>query len=259
MSRNTLAWLAVIAVGHGVFQATLFAQEPHPYSEEWWQLRAQDPPGARQVYKHGKLWPPYPRPCGPKQTMCHSYHHATFWPYPYNCMDRDSVYGMLNQQAANGWVSATTLHEYHFDEDTQQLNSAGQRHLAWIVFQVPQEHRSIFVAQNTSPEIAQARLAEVHQELAQLTSAPPPVSLRYAQAAGRPAVEIDMMRRRELQTMPAPRLQFTVGLQSRSVGGAGGGAAGQGAAPAGGSSGGTSGAPPVRSMQPISNVREFEQ
>ena len=38
--------------------------------------------GSRQKYKFGELWPPYPRPTGPKQHYWNRYHHAHYWPYP---------------------------------------------------------------------------------------------------------------------------------------------------------------------------------
>jgi hypothetical protein len=45
--------------------------------------------------------------------------------------------------------------------------------------------------------------------------APAPVVLRYDQVAGRPANEVDALRRTELQTMPKPRIDLkTVGSGS---------------------------------------------
>ena len=135
------------------------AAGPLPFSEEWYQQRVDDPPAARQVVKHGKYWPPYPRPMGRKQTFSHTYHAAHYWPFPYNCQDRADVQNLLDAQANAGWVTATTLHDYHFDVDTQKLTDAGQNHLLWVMNAVPAQYRTVYVSQGTSAEMAQLRIA----------------------------------------------------------------------------------------------------
>ena len=146
-------------------------RRPRRWSEEWYEQRAGDPPGARKIYKHGKLWPPYPRPVGQKQTYWHAYHTAKYWPYPYNCEDRAFERGILQQQANAGWEIATTLHDYHFDEETNRLNTAGEAHLRWILTQARQQYRTTFVASGTNAEIGEFRLAHV-QNLAREITAP---------------------------------------------------------------------------------------
>ena len=54
-----------------------------PGSDQWWAEKAALPVGTRQKCWKGKLWPPYPRPTGPKQQFTHLYHAAHYWPYPY--------------------------------------------------------------------------------------------------------------------------------------------------------------------------------
>lgn len=220
------AWAALVAQGLLGGAVSVTAGEPAPYSDEWWALRASDPPGARQVDKDGKLWPPFARPAGEKQHWIHKYHHAHYWPYPYNCDDQAYIRNIIQQQTNNGWVSATTLRDYHFDLETQQLNSNGRQHLLWILTNVPAQHRTIYVAQGPSLDEATLRQANVEQVSRELMAdAPPPVLLRPELFRGRPAQEIDQLRRLELQSMPRPRL-FTVGSASRSGGAAGGSQAG---------------------------------
>jgi len=240
-SGKTRAWAALVAQGLLGGAVSVIAGEPAPYSDEWWALRAQDPPGTRQVEKDGKLWPPFARPVGDKQHWVHQYHHAHYWPYPYNCDDEAYVRNIWQQQAVSGWVSATTLRDYHFDPETQQLNSNGRQHLYWIVTAAPVQYRTVYVAQGLSIEEATIRQANVERVSKELCAdAQVPVLLRHEMFRGRPAQEIDQLRRLELQSMPRPRL-FTVGSASRSGGSAGGGggqqAGGTGGQPQSGGSG----------------------
>lgn len=209
-----------------------FAGEPYPYTQEWWALRAGDPPGARQVEKDGKLWPPFPRPVGQKQHWVHKYHHAHYWPHPYVCEDRAYLQTVIDQQASGGWASATTLREYHFDPETHALNSVGRDHLRWIISGAPIQHRTVYVSQSTSPDQDALRQASVQQVVQEFQpGANVPVLLRYDRFLGRPAEEIDQLRRLEMQSIPRPRL-FIIGNASGGGGGGGGGSL------LGGSSGG---------------------
>jgi hypothetical protein len=249
------AWTYVAAQGLAGIAA---AQEPVKYSEEWWAWRAQDPPGARQVEKHGKLWPPQPRPMGESQHWIHKFHHAHYWPHPYSSMDEAYTRAMIDIQTNNGWTGATTLQDYHFT-DTNQLNSAGRGQLFWILTQAPPQYRTVYVSQGMSPQIAQVRL-ETAQIAARefLPDGAVPIVLRAGSTFGRPAEEIDYLRRLELQSTPRPRL-FTVGVTSRSGGGGsgsssalGGSGSGGSSSGSGGSSGGGSGG--SRQLQPSLNI-----
>ena len=102
------------------------AAGPFPFTEEGYRQRSDDPAGTRQIEKDGKLWPPYPRPVGRKQTFKHGYHSAHYWPHPYNMEARAYVENLLAQQTASGRVMGTTLHDYYFHIETQKLNEAGQ-------------------------------------------------------------------------------------------------------------------------------------
>lgn len=229
--RWAWTWLAA----QGLAGAAAFAQEPVKYTEDWWAWRAQDPPGTRQIEHHGKLWPPYPRPTGEEQTHVHKYHHAHYWPHPYNCMDEAYVRQVIDLQTGNGWTSATTLQDYHFSEETHQLNSAGRYQLYWILNHVPAQFRTVYVAEGMLPEIAQIRIANVQSTTREFTpESTTPIVMRPVMTRGRPAEEIDALRRLELQSMPRPRL-FVVG--SASGGGAGSQSSGSGGQSSGGGGG----------------------
>jgi hypothetical protein len=227
------ALVVAVAVSSGLAQAA----GPFPFTEEWYQQRADDPPGTRQIAKHGKYWPPYPRPMGRKQTFSQAFHTAHYWPHPYNCQDRADVNNLLDAQASAGWVTATTLHDYHFNADTQQLTDAGQNHLIWVMNAVPSQYRTVYVSQGTTAEMGQLRLA-VAEKFLRETGAPniPPLVAKYETFNGRPANEVDRLRTLELQSIPRPRL-FLIGVAGRQ----GGGGGGSGAGASGGASGSSSG------------------
>jgi len=174
-------------------------------------MKAQSPAGTRQKCKKGKLWPPYPRPTEKKQTFCHQFHTAHYWPHPYNCDDRQYVKDVCELQVGNGWMVGTTLFDYHFEEEDQAvLNHAGHNHLLWILRHAPVRRRAVWVQASLDREISDARLANVELAAAEMAgeAEPPPVMLRSDTANGRPAEEIDALRQLELNTMPEPRIIY---------------------------------------------------
>jgi hypothetical protein len=209
--------------------------------KSWWggdepEERYDDLPGARQKYRHDRMWPPFPRPTGKGQKYWSKYHHAHYWPQPYVCEDRAYVNNILDQQSHAGWGSATTLHDLHFDPETNRLNSAGETHLRWILNQAPVQYRSVFVAQSHTPAISQVRVDQVRLYAEQICGTNlPPIMLKHDVFPGRPAIEIDTLRRLELQSIPQPRL-FIVGSASGSNS-----SSSPSSAQAGGSTGGQSG------------------
>jgi hypothetical protein len=213
------------AISTGVAQAG----GPFPFTEEWYQQRADDPPGARQIEKHGKYWPPYPRPMGRKQTFSHAFHAAHYWPHPYNCQDRADVYNLLEAQAGSGWAGATTLHDYHFDADTQQLTDAARTHLLWVMNSVPAQYRTVYISQGPSNEMGQLRVAQAEKFMRETGATNiPPIVTRYETFDGRQANEVDRLRTLEIQSIPRPRL-FLIGVAGRggASGGSGAGAGNQ--------------------------------
>lgn len=138
----------------------------------------------------------------------HKYYYAHFWPYPYYCADRTAVAAAFAQQASNGWAEMLTLYDYHFDRETPTLNRAGREHVRWILLNAPAGCDTAFVAIGRTHEESDARLASVQVAAAELVAGGPIPAfvLKYADTHGRPAVEIDLLRRAELRTQPVPRL-----------------------------------------------------
>ncbi len=203
-------------------------EEPHRWSEEWYAIEADSPVGARQKYKKGKLWPPFPRPQGKEQQLSHRFHAAHYWPFPYRCKDRDYIRDLSQMQTAQGWLNETTLYDFHFDPESQELNHAGRLQLRWIMETAPVQYRQVSVQSGSSIEQSQIRVQSTTAEAIQMAGADgiPPIGLRITSATGRPAVEINQIRRLEFGSMPNPRIQYTTGGGSAGSGGGGAAAAG---------------------------------
>jgi hypothetical protein len=183
---------------------------PRWMSEDYHESKAHLPVGARQKCKHGALWPPYARPTEEDQTFVHRYHASHYWPYPYNCWDQQSVYGMIDVSVDNGWVLQTTLYEYHFNEETSELNDAGLTHLRWILENAPQHHRVCWVQTGPNRQISELRLNSVQLAAAEMVGQEnvPPVMLRVDSPTGRPAQYIDTQYRSFISSMPEPRITY---------------------------------------------------
>lgn len=180
-------------------------------TEEWYAMHAGNPVGDRPVYKYGKVWPPYPRPSGPKQLFIHKYYTQKYWPLPYVCEDRQTVRGVWESQAENGWQMMTTLYEYHFDPATHALNVSGQQHLRWILTSAPPERRHITVQASLDPTVNQLRVSNVQLAAANAggATAASDITLRTTPAAGRPAEEVNWIYEQQQQLRTPPQIQYS--------------------------------------------------
>lgn len=180
------------------------------YDAEVLAERASRPVGARKKFIKGKEWPPYPRPTGPQQTLAHRYHHAHYWPHPYVCQDRAFITTVSHLQTVNGWTEETTLYGYHFEDNSTEITHSGRLQLRWILENAPLEYRVVYVQNGDDTAISQNRLNSVRTELVDMVGEPnlPPIMLRVCASLGRPALEVDTIRRAELSSMPEPRITY---------------------------------------------------
>jgi hypothetical protein len=226
---------ALAASGSAFAQNGPGCPDPPWHSDAWWAMRAQDPIGARQIECYGKEWPPYPRPCGPCQTCPHTFHAAHYWPLPYICNDRAVILQMMRTQEANGWTNETTLYDYHFNPETNELTVPGKLHLRWILDYVPPSYRAVWLQQTDDTAVNQHRIDAVRAAAIRFVGEPnlPQIAFRTAMPPARPAIEVDTLRRKELETIPTPR----VPLESGAPGGGGQGGGGGGGGGMGGGGG----------------------
>jgi hypothetical protein len=207
-----LAWAWIVsapALGWAGWPFT--AEGPRHGTEEYYEMRASEPVGQRQMYKYGKVWPPDPRASGKPLPFVHRYYASCYWPYPYTAMDQAEVQLVSDLQTANGWLSLCTFYPYHFDPVTNKLNSSGVRHLQWLLSNVPLEHRQAFLSSTTDASINERRLSSMQDSVAAMVGDPRslPIEMRVSTEIGRPASEIDAIFKSRLQNMDSPVIPFT--------------------------------------------------
>ena len=186
------------------------ADGPRKGSREYYEMHAGDPVGQRQVYKYGKLWPPQPRAMGEPATCVHRYYASHYWPYPYNLMDRADVNAVSDAQIMNGWIAATTFYSYHFDGETNVLNSAGRAQLEWLMGSVPVEHRRAFVATTGDSTKNNLRIMQMQSAVAELVgdAGSLPIALRVSTPTGRPAEEVENIFQQRIDNMDSPIIPY---------------------------------------------------
>jgi hypothetical protein len=133
-----------------------------------------------------------------------------YWPWPYNLKDRDDVRLVMQTQAANGWLTATTMYDYHFDPVTHQLNSAGMQHLAWIFNQAPPAYRHIYISAPSDPSFADARTSSVQKTLTALAGSESAmqVTMRTTDPLGRPATEVQQIAEATATNALPPKIEY---------------------------------------------------
>lgn len=183
---------------------------PDAGTPQYWEFHCNSPVGSRQVCCKGKLWPPRPRPVGPHQPCVHKYHAATYWPWPYICQDRALVNATAYTQIENGWIAATTFYDYHFDPETNTLNSAGRKHLQWMLTFVPEEYRRAFVSSTYNPAGTEARVVSVETEMVALLGDGNilPIETLVTQPLQRSARVVEQIDRAAYDNLPVPTIEY---------------------------------------------------
>jgi hypothetical protein len=83
------------------------------------------------------------------------------WPEPFLAADRVAVRAPFNIMVHNGWQRQNMIGDYHFDESGQQLNTAGELKINWILTETPRHHRTIYVHRAKSKEETDIRITTV--------------------------------------------------------------------------------------------------
>jgi hypothetical protein len=162
------------------------------------------------------------------------YQRNVAWPEPFIRPDRDGVNMPFAIMVANGWRRQNLISDYHFNDDNQKLNLAGETKLRFILTQMPPARRTVFVQRGLTSDVTSKRLDLVQQAAVNVMgdkSAPHVVESDLPND-GTPADDINAVARRFQSTRPDPRLS-----NASSGGGSGGGGGG------GGSGGGGGGGP----------------
>ena len=136
------------------------------------------------------------------------YHRNVAWPWPYVCPDRIAVREPFQAMVNNGWRRQNLLGTHHFNFESNQLTTAGELRVQWIMTQAPPERRSIFIERSTDPEVTAQRLAVVRDYAAQVAidSQEPQAFESHLVSEGRPAAVVDATNVRFYESMRPPVL-----------------------------------------------------
>jgi hypothetical protein len=139
------------------------------------------------------------------------YHRNVDWPWPYICPDRVAVREPFCIMERNGWRRQNLLGPHHFNANSNQLTSAGELKVRWIMTQAPPERRGIFVERSLEPDITANRLATARAYAAQVAQAAndtqtPQVFEVNLISEGRPAAVVDATNVRFQESTPPPVL-----------------------------------------------------
>jgi hypothetical protein len=151
------------------------------------------------------------------------FHRNNSWPEPFLTADKIAVRTPYCIQTDNGWKMQNTVGTFLFDQETQQVNSAGDLLVKWIVTQAPVNRRAVFVLKGDTPEATAARIESVQNAVAKYADGCVcPVLLTNTEPPGWSAAYIDTITQQFNATIPAPRLPARDGGGASGGGGSGG-------------------------------------
>jgi hypothetical protein len=137
------------------------------------------------------------------------FHRNNCWPNPFDTADRQLTRSYMAIMADNGWQLQNTLGEYHFDEETNELNSAGAAKLTWILTRTPLHRRTVFIHRTLADNSTKTRLDSVQQMVARIVPKGdlPEVLLSDTPPAVSPGYYSDAISRSLRENIPKPVLQ----------------------------------------------------
>ena len=145
-------------------------------------------------------------------TTCHyvksGYHRNKNWPYPYICPDRMAVREPFEIMVRNGWRRQNLLGGYLFNPMTNQLTTAGELQVRWIMTQAPPAYRQVFIERSLDAAVTADRIAATRQFASRVTldGQVPEVFESDLMAEGRPAAIVDATNVKFMENMPIPVL-----------------------------------------------------
>ena len=136
------------------------------------------------------------------------YHRNANWPHPYICPDRMAVREPFEVMIRNGWRRQNLLGAHFFNPVTNQLTTAGELHVRWIMTQAPPKYRQVFIERAIDPTITADRIAatRTYASRVSLDGQMPEVFETNMIADGRPAAIVDATNVKFMENMPVPVL-----------------------------------------------------
>lgn len=148
-------------------------------------------------------------------------HRNNAWPEPFQSADRQITREYFRIQVSNGWRMQNTVGKWFFDEETGELNQAGEIKLRQIVTQSPVHRRSVFVLIGNTPDVTAKRVEAVQKTVAKiLPEGPvPQILLTDVDLEGGSGEYYDRVNSAFNESIPAPRLSSSGSGSSDSSGG----------------------------------------
>jgi len=141
------------------------------------------------------------------------------WPEPFVFADRVTVHQAMASQVAAGWERQNLLSDFHFLPGGKDLTEDGRMRVQWIMTEVPEMHRQIYVHRANTPQETAVRMQTVQRLVTQSAY---PISVPVLESTrtddGWPADHIDTVIRKAEKGAMDPKL-----MGSSSTGGSGGG------------------------------------
>ena len=119
------------------------------------------------------------------------------WPEPFVYADREACRQTNAVQVSAGWERQNLLSEFHFLPGGNELTEAGRMRVQWIMNEVPEPHRQIYVHRANTPQETAVRMQTVQRFVAQ---SPYAVNVPMLESTrtddGWPADRIDLLSRK---------------------------------------------------------------
>ena len=142
------------------------------------------------------------------------YHANNMWPAQYIPTARCAVNSAYTSMINNGWRRQNLLGDYHFEEGTNELTSAGQLKAKWILTQAPQDRRTIYVQRGNTHSDTASRIAAVHNWAGHQSPVVEPVLVNdtHIVSEGHPAELVDQVfTRSKVQPIPVSLPTWSTG------------------------------------------------
>ena len=133
------------------------------------------------------------------------------WPEQFIDHDRSAARAPFSAMIANGWRSQNTIANYHFKEETGELNDTGRLKVRSVVLENPVEWRTVFVLRADYAEMTASRVRSVQQYVTELSQGdvPPPVLVTTIEPRGTRGDVANGVNQRFMENAPAPVIPIT--------------------------------------------------
>ena len=141
------------------------------------------------------------------------------WPMPFNCQDREIYYRLWAAQYATGLQVAHTLTGEHFNEETDELNTAGKSRIAWIMQMAPSANKQIYVIEDQPGNAVASRIKNVRSVIDQWYShmGPAQVARTRLYPNQSPAIYQEVINQQYAAGQPVPTLPVSSGSSLTSA------------------------------------------